>query len=128
MTFKLPVMPSEPERPSRRDLFGALGALTGGFLLADFMLPRVAHAATKDVKRKFVFAYFDGGWDQLLGLDPRDPATNTPQAQLIDPGYGQLQYGYAARGVQTAGALKFGPAVPQSFMQIAGECSIIKGI
>lgn len=125
MTFKLPVIDA---RPSRRSLFQALGALGGGFLLADFMLPKAAFAATKDVKRKFVFAYFEGGWDQLLGLDPRDPATTTPEQQLIDPGYGQLGYGYSSRGVQSAGALRFGPAVPPSFMQIASECSIINGI
>jgi hypothetical protein len=115
-------------RPSRRDFFHALGAVSGGLLLADFMLPQCAFAATKDVKRKFVFAYFEGGWDQLLGLDPRDPATNTAAQQLIDPGYGQLGYGYSSRGVQAVGALKLGPAVPPSFMQIAGECSIINGI
>ncbi|MBK7865071.1 MAG: DUF1501 domain-containing protein [Archangiaceae bacterium] len=122
MTFPLPVIDA---RPSRRGLFQALGA---GLLLADFLLPRAALAATRDVKRKFVFAYFDGGWDQLLGLDPRDPASNTAAAQLIDPGYDQLGYGYSSRGVQTAGSLKLGPAVPPSFLQVAGECSIINGI
>src|SRR5689334_21616288 len=117
MTFKLPVI-----EPSRRGLLKGLGALAGGFLITDFMLPRAAFAATKDVKRKFVFAYFEGGWDQLLGLDPRDPTTNNATAQLIDPAYGQLGYGYTSRGVngvQTVGNLKFGPAVPQSFLQIA---------
>src|SRR4051812_30722510 len=117
-----------PLFPSRRELFRQAALLGGGFLLADFMLPHAARAAGKDVKRKFVFAYFEGGWDQLLGLDPRDPATNNPAQQQIDPGYAQLGYGYAARGVQTAGALKFGPAVPQSFLNVAGECSIINGI
>lgn len=127
MTFKLPVIAERPML-SRRNLFQALGAAAGGFMLSDFLLPRAAYGATKDVKRKFVFAYFEGGWDQLLGLDPRDPATTNAMQHLIDPAYGQLGYGYSSRGVQTAGALKFGPAVPPSFMQIAGECSIINGI
>jgi uncharacterized protein (DUF1501 family) len=116
MAFKLPVL-------SRRETLGALG----GFLLADFFLPRRASAAG-NVKRKFIFAYFNGGWDLLLGLDPRDPATNNPMATQVDPGYGQLTYGYSQRGIQTAGALKFGPAVHPSFLSVASECSIINGI
>ncbi|MBL8952016.1 MAG: DUF1501 domain-containing protein [Myxococcaceae bacterium] len=125
MTFKLPVV---DQRLSRRNLLKSLGAVTGGFMLADFLLPRAALAAAKDPKRKFVFAYFEGGWDQLLALDPRDPATTNPMTQLIDPGYGQLGYGFSARGVRTVGNLSFGPAVPQSFIDVANECSIIKGI
>src|SRR4051794_9083674 len=117
MAFKLPVV-------SRRQALAGLG----GFLLADFFLPRVARAAPLDVKRKFVFAYFEGGWDLLLGLDPRDPATNTPAAQQVDPGYSQLGYAYTARGVQTAAGMKFGPAVPPSFLAVAPQCSIINGI
>lgn len=117
MAFKLPVL-------DRRQLLQGAGA----FLLADFFLPRSVRAATPDPKRKFVFAYFDGGWDLLLGLDPRDPATNTPATTQIDPGYGQLAYGYGARGVQQASGLKLGPAVPASFLSVASECSIINGI
>lgn len=127
MTFKLPVVNERPNL-SRRNLLQALGATTGGFLLADFMLPKAAFAQTKDVKRKFVFAYFEGGWDQLLGLDPRNPSTTNAANQLIDPGYDQLGYGFSSRGVQRVGQLELGPAVPPSFLQVAGECSIIRGI
>src|SRR4029453_12202905 len=105
MTFKLPVI-AERRFVSRRNVLEALGAAGGGFLLADFMPPRPAFGAEKDVKRKFIFAYFEGGWDQLLGLDPRDPAMTDPKVQLIDPGYAQLAYGFSSRGVQTAGNLK----------------------
>src|SRR3954469_22648130 len=101
MAFKLPVL-------NRRQALAGAGA----FLLADFFLPKVARAAARDPKRKFVFAYFDGGWDLLLGLDPRDPATNSASTTQVDPGYAQLAYGYGARGVQQAGSLKLGPAVP----------------
>jgi hypothetical protein len=111
----------------RRQLLGGMSAIAGGLLFADFLLPAIARAQTRDVKRKFVFAYFDGGWDILLGLDPRDPATTNTQQHLITPGYDQLA-GYGARGIQKAGAMSFGPAVPQSFLQVAGECSIINGI
>jgi hypothetical protein len=43
--------------------------------------------------RCFVFAYFSGGWDVLLSLDPRDPATFTPERiseTRILPGYSLL--------------------------------------
>lgn len=110
----------------RRSLLQAMSAATGGLLLAD-LFPRTAFAGTLDKNRKFVFAYFDGGWDILLGLDPRDPVGNNPATSQIDPGYDQLGYG-ASSGVQTAGGLKFGPAVPASFLQVAGECSIINGV
>jgi hypothetical protein len=127
MTFKLPVLQGG-QALSRRAALKGLGLGSCGLLLADFLVPRAARAAALDPKRKFVFAYFEGGWDQLLGLDPRDPATTTAKDQLIDPAYGQLGYGYSSRGVQRAGQLSFGPAVPPSFMQIAQECSIINGI
>ena len=35
--------------------------------------------------RYFVFAYFSGGWDCLLGLDPRDPDIFTPG--MVRPKY-----------------------------------------
>src|SRR5262249_11655505 len=77
------------------------------------------------LNRKFVFAYFDGGWDILLGLDPRDPATNTAANQKIDPGYSQLTMNYQQRGVQKAGNLSFGPAVPPELMKHARDMSIV---
>jgi uncharacterized protein (DUF1501 family) len=103
----------------------AAGLLSGGVALAN-LFPSVAQAAPA-TKRRFVFAYFEGGWDLLLGLDPRDPRTTTAAAQLIDPGYGQLG-AIGQRGLQRAGALTFGPAVHASFLPFANRCSIINGI
>ena len=40
--------------------------------------------------RFYVFAYFNGGWDTLLGIDPRDPAVFNEDnigATRIQPGY-----------------------------------------
>lgn len=42
----------------------------------------------------YVFAYFSGGWDILLGLDPKDPAVFTNEKlrdTRIQPAYDQLQ-------------------------------------
>ncbi|MEC9389298.1 MAG: DUF1501 domain-containing protein [Myxococcota bacterium] len=59
------------------------------------LLPRVLHAATPtETDRYFVFAYFSGGWDVLLSLDPRDPDVFTSQAAAstgIQPAYDQLR-------------------------------------
>ena len=44
--------------------------------------------------RYFIFCYFAGGWDLLLGLDPRDPDIFRPDRRgdtLIEPGYDLLQ-------------------------------------
>jgi len=43
--------------------------------------------------RNFIFCYFSGGWDILLGLDPRDPALfrdDNRSETLIQPGYDLL--------------------------------------
>jgi uncharacterized protein (DUF1501 family) len=65
----------------------------------------------KDVH--YVFAYFSGGWDILLGLDPRDPAQfnsgNMSQTR-IQPGY-ELLRGTDGQLVRTGSGLTFGPHI-----------------
>lgn len=111
--------------PSRRSLLRAAGLMSGGLALAN-LFPTAAHAAPA-LKRRFVFAYFDGGWDLLMGLDPRDPRTTSATAQLIDPGYAQLG-ALGQQGLQRAGALTFGPAVHSSFLPFANRCSVINAV
>ncbi|MFK7927344.1 MAG: DUF1501 domain-containing protein [Myxococcota bacterium] len=83
----------------RRDmLIGALGL--GGATALSFGAP--AHLATlalagdhPDLKdRYFIFCYFSGAWDILLGLDARDPAkfrADNRMETLIHPGYDLLE-------------------------------------
>lgn len=52
-------------------------AMGTGAVLGSQLLPRRAVAAGAD--RNFVFAYFGGGWDTLLCLDPRDPNVFTEE-------------------------------------------------
>ncbi len=105
----------------------AIGA--GGLLLGGLLPKRVLAQVSGLDKKKFVFAYFDGGWDILLGLDPRDPATTRPDTNQIEPGYGQLAQQYQARGVQRSGALQFGPAVPPEFVSAhGGSVNILNAI
>lgn len=66
---------------SNRRRFLSVAALSAGSLFLGNVFPRRALAQAQ--KRRFLFAYFDGGWDQLLGLDPRDPATTTAAANQI---------------------------------------------
>ncbi len=64
-------------------VFGAAGLLSG--------LGRAASGGVEGIPaRHYVFCYFGGGWDILLGLDPRDPAVFTngnASTTLIQPGY-----------------------------------------
>jgi hypothetical protein len=114
---------------ARRDVLGAFGLGAGALLLGGLVPWRRAGAqSAAAANRKFIFAYFEGGWDILLGLDPRDPATTNPTQHLIDPAYSQLQGVYAGRGVQVAGPHRFGPAVPPQILALASEVSIINGI
>lgn len=110
---------------TRRGFLSGLSMAAGGLVLGP-MLPRQARAQAA-AGRKFVFAYFEGGWDQLLGLDPRDPNTTNAVDHKIEPAYNQLG-AYAQRGVQTAGNLSFGPAVPAAMLAHADKCSIIRAI
>jgi uncharacterized protein (DUF1501 family) len=54
----------------------------------------LAHATAAPANdHYFVFCYFSGGWDLLLGLDPKDPAVFRPELigdTLIQPGYATI--------------------------------------
>src|SRR5262249_32681485 len=103
-------------RIGRRALLrGALGT-AGAISAARFGLSGLAHAQTapaRDTTQRFVFVYVGGGWDQLLFLDPRDPAVLTPNrfaSEGIDIHYDQFDAAGFQPGVIRAGALTFGPA------------------
>lgn len=111
---------------SNRRRFLSAAALSAGSLFLGNVFPRRALAQAK--KQRFLFAYFDGGWDQLLGLDPRDPATTTAAANQIDLGWDQLGGVYQARGLQRAGSQTFGPAFSPDMLPHAADFSVIHGI
>lgn len=111
---------------SRRGFLKA-GALGAGGLLLGSMWPQRALAQAAP-RHRYVFAYFEGGWDILLGLDPRDPATTDPATHQIETGYEQLGGAYRARGVQRVGNLSFGPAVPPELLAHASKLSIVNGV
>ena len=104
---------------SRRDLLrGVLAASAAGFA-SRLGIERLASAATaRETTRRFVFAYFPGGWDQLLFLDPRDTEANDKRfddsnrsTTLTETRYANLEghNGFTPRLIK-AGNLTFGPA------------------
>jgi hypothetical protein len=78
-----------------------LRGAVGGAGLAAFgalsPLQRLASAQSLNPdgpNRSYVFAYFGGGWDTLLSLDPRDPAvfhSGVVNTTRIEPAYDRLR-------------------------------------
>jgi uncharacterized protein (DUF1501 family) len=81
----------------------------------------------------FVFAYFNGGWDVLLSLDPRDPATFTPERiseTRILPGYNLLSNdaSFPTNVVRPQGSnIDFGPAMGR-MVDHFDKMAVIRGI
>src|SRR5438876_388404 len=86
-----------PSRLSRRSFLQVTTAASGALVLEETFLGHVAEAAGTP-PQFLLMVYFDGGWDQLLALDPRDesdPAFQLPQAAKstgsgITPSYAEL--------------------------------------
>ena len=72
---------------TRRGFLEVMGLAAGGFLLRSTPFGGQAFAQTADPKF-LLLVYFEGGWDQLLSLDPRNadaaavPARLGPRAHL----------------------------------------------
>lgn len=89
--------PDAERRYSRRQALYAALSFGGGLAAFGGLAPIVrlakASGSGDTLDRYFVFCYFSGGWDILLGLDPRDPALFTDDTRSdtrIDPGYDRL--------------------------------------
>jgi len=84
---------------------GYAGGLSG--------LLRAASSTSLVTDRYFVFAYFSGGWDGLLALDPRDPDIFTP-AEVANTG---IQTGYGLLDLEdllvptSVDSMTFGPFI-----------------
>ncbi len=128
---------------TRRGFLEVMGLATGGFLLRSTPLGG-AFAQTADPKF-MLMVYFEGGWDQLLSLDPRN--ATLPQYQRvggarptsgIEPAYAQtaaetpfvdtVMTATAGTGVQTRGNLTFGPAVPDTMLAHSADLCVIRGM
>lgn len=93
---------------------GALAGLGGPGSLGG-VLGRLGHAQAMPEgapDRYYVFCYFTGGWDVLLGLDPRDPRLFTDgnvRSTRIQPGYERVERPDA--DLVRAGNLVLGPYI-----------------
>jgi uncharacterized protein (DUF1501 family) len=115
---------------SRRTLLK--GGLVAGGGLAAFgattAFQRLAQAAPEGPDLYYVFAYFSGGWDILLGLDPRDPARFTSEnmrTTRIQPAY-ELLSDPNAMPVERGGVL-FGPYAG-GLAEHADKVAIVRGM
>lgn len=126
---------------TRRRLLATAGLGVAGLALRDAWLPRAAQAAPAN-DRLFVFAYFEGGWDVLMALDPRDPARNDPAASGIDLAWQKLPARWATMGWNgpgsgdglvrvpnpaPGGVTRFGPAIGGMRRHHADLC-VINGV
>lgn len=137
-------------RTSRRNLLraalgGGVALGLGGLHLGERGLRLGARSARAAGGQNLLLSvYFSGGWDQLLALDPRPTnaakfAGTAPyqnEGSGIHPAYGLVDTPWmdavlgatGGTGVQTAGGLKFGPAVPPELLAHAGDLAIVRGI
>jgi uncharacterized protein (DUF1501 family) len=76
---------------NRRSFLKAAAGFAGTTLLGVMPFKAFAQqAGLSAAGRNFIFVYFQGGWDQLLAFDPKDPAVFTPDRVAethIMPGY-----------------------------------------
>lgn len=96
----------------RRTFLKSLGVGSAALALTSLVGPRSAFAAAD---RSFVFAYFRGGWDTLMSLDPRDPEVFTEARRTetrIELGWDRLPAAYPRTILQPAGSnIDFGPVM-----------------
>ena len=133
---------SKREEVTRRAALQAALGLSAIAASSRLGLPALARAAERaESQRRFVFCYFQGGWDQLLFLDPRDPDAEggryqdaNKEATLTELRYGSLQGGPFAPRVLRAGDLTFGPATERvtqpgaRLSKHADRIAIVRGI
>ncbi|MFM2153537.1 MAG: hypothetical protein RL199_1972 [Pseudomonadota bacterium] len=128
---------------TRRDLLTVLGQAAGGLAAASTvfggldLLARPARAQSLPTggnkERYYVFVYFGGGWDVLLGIDPRDPA-RFPESLLrqtqIQPGYSNIvvkPVGNPNVNVVQAGGITFGPFIGE-LSKHASRLALVRGM
>lgn len=118
----------------RRSFLKAAAGFTGASLFGGLSFKAFAQATTlAPADHCFVFAYFNGGWDVLLSLDPRDPDVFTPERiseTRILPGYAALSSDASlpTRVVKPTGSnIDFGPAIGRMADHF-DQMAIVRGI
>ena len=113
---------------SRRSALTA-GLSLGGLSLFGPGLSRLAQAAELQ-DRYYIFCYFNGGWDLLLSLDPRDPGEfrdDLKKTTLIDTGYSALSSKYGELVSSNVPDMIFGPCVG-GLVEHADKLTVVRGM
>ena len=79
--------------------------------------------------RYYIFCYFNGGWDILLGLDPRDPRVFSDERRrvtLIQPGYANLN-GVGRDVIYGSTGVMFGPHIGE-LARHADRLAVVRGM
>jgi hypothetical protein len=126
---------------TRRKVLAGTSAAVGSAAVGMFGFERLAHAELPVPSgRAFIFCYFPGGWDQLLFLDPRDPARfpDSDRAQnLLETRYNDLDgvNGFGGQLLRPEGdsPLAFGPATARladevKLTDFASRIAVVRGI
>lgn len=119
---------------NRRQLLkrGALAVGAGMATIGLGSIDQLAMAANPDAPdRYYIFLYFSGGWDVLLGLDPRDPREFPSTLESI--ARTRIQPAYEQVGLVDADIIRvdenraFGPYIGD-LQQHADDFSVVRGI
>ncbi|MCP3103107.1 DUF1501 domain-containing protein [Myxococcus sp. K15C18031901] len=125
-------------RPERRTFLKAAAGFMGSTLFGGVPFRAFAQAAgLAPADRCFVFVYFNGGWDQLLAFDPKDPdeftADRAAETRIL-PGYNLINTaGYESIPLQpdvggVRSNIAFGPAVGNEFAKHFDVMTVVRGI
>ena len=114
----------------RRGFLKAAGLGAGAMLLHGGLLSRSAKAQT-GADHRFVFAYFGGGWDTLLCLDPRDPGVFTEERirdTNIQLGWDRIPADFGRDMISYSDSpITFGPAIGD-FRRHYQKACVVRGI
>ena len=121
--------------PTRRQVLEASIGVAGAATLTSLL--RAAKASSSeptDPHRRFVFAYFLGGWDAIHCIDPKDPSvyddsTATVQSMGVEIGHRQLGLtpDQAYRETDVEG-LFLGHFVGDEMRELASQMAVIRGM
>lgn len=116
---------------TRRSALAGLGAGASSLLLRNFFSPSLASADDHQEVPLLIFAYFEGGWDTLLSLDPRDNTQYVDGGPIV-PAYHLLDgidVGPSESGIiKPAGSnIEFGPSIGELAAHYEDLC-VLRGI
>ncbi|MFN3202106.1 MAG: DUF1501 domain-containing protein [Bradymonadia bacterium] len=108
------------------------GAAAGAsaLVMGPSLMPSKARAQGAD-NHRFIFCAFDGGWDHLLSLDPRDPDVFTEarsQETLIQLAWDRLAAQFQTGLITPGGSnISFGPAIGDFARHFDVSC-VVRGV